>query len=88
MSELFSAKSEQEVSDFVFENYNKNNPLEVVGHNSKKIGRIIQASQTLSMDLMSGIIEYFPEELYIKVLPGTSINEIETALKEKNQFNC
>ena len=86
MSEIFSAKSEQEVSDFVFENYNKNNPLEVVGHNSKKIGRIIQASQTLSMDSMSGIIEYFPEELYIKVLPGTSINEIETALKEKNQF--
>ena len=86
MSEMFSAKSEQEVSDFVFENYNKNNPLELVGHNSKKIGRIIQASQTLSMDSMSGIIEYFPEELYIKVLPGTSINEIETALKDKNQF--
>ena len=86
MSELFSAKSEQEVSDFVFENYNKNNPLELVGHNSKKIGRIIQASQTLSMGSMSGIIEYFPEELYIKVLPGTSVNEIETALKEKNQF--
>ena len=39
MSELFSAKSEQEVSDFVFENYNKNNPLELVGHNSKKIAK-------------------------------------------------
>ncbi len=86
MSELFSAKSEQEVSDFVFENYNKNNPLELVGHNSKKIGRIIQASQTLSMDSMSGVIEYFPEELYIKVLPGTPMNEIESTLKEKNQF--
>ena len=27
MSGLFSAKSEQEVSDFIFESYNNNNPL-------------------------------------------------------------
>ena len=86
MSELFSAKSEQEVSDLLFENFNKNNPLELVGHNSKKIGRIIQSSQTLSLGSMSGILEYFPEELYIKVLPGTSINEIETELKKKINF--
>ena len=86
MSGLFSAKSEQEVSDFIFDNYNNNNPLELVGYNSKKIGRIIQTSQSLSMASMSGILEYFPEELYIKVLPGTSLNEIETVLKEKKQF--
>ena len=61
MSGLFSAKSEQEVSDFIFESYNNNNPLELVGYNSKKICRIIQASQTLSMESMSGILEYFPE---------------------------
>ena len=35
---------------------------------------------------MSGILEYFPEELYIKVLPGTPLSEIETTLKQKNQF--
>ncbi len=40
MSGLFSAKSEQEVSDFIFDNYNNNNPLEIVGYNSKKIGRL------------------------------------------------
>ena len=86
MSGLFSAKSEQEVSDFIFDNYNNNNPLEIVGYNSKKIGRIIQTSQSLSMESMSGILEYFPEELYIKVLPGTSLNEIESVLKEKKQY--
>lgn len=86
MSGFYSAKSEQEVSDFIFENFNNNSPLEIVGHNSKKIGRIIQSSQTLSLGSMSGILEYFPEELYIKVLPGTSINEIEMELKKKNQF--
>ena len=85
MSGFYSAKSEQEVSDFIFENFKNNSPLEIVGNNSKKIGRIIQSSQTLSLGSMSGILEYFPEELYIKVLPGTSIEEIETEL-EKNQF--
>ena len=86
MSGFYSAKSEQEVSDFIFENFNKSSPLEIVGYNSKKIGRIIQSSQTLSLGLMSGILEYFPEELYIKVLPGTSIEEIESELRKKNQF--
>jgi len=40
MSGYYSANSEQEVSDFIFENFNNNSPLEIVGHNSKKIGRI------------------------------------------------
>ena len=86
MSGFYPAKSEQEVSDFIFENFKNNSPLEIVGNNSKKIGRIIQSSQTLSLGSMSGILEYFPEELYIKTLPGTSIEEIETELGKKNQF--
>ena len=85
MSEIFYPKDEQDVSDFVFDSFNKNNPIEIIGHGSKKIGRIIQCSQTLSLKLMNGILEYFPEELYIKVLPGTPLNLIESALKEKNQ---
>ena len=86
MSGFYPAKSEQEVSDFIFENFKNNSPLVIVGNNSKKIGRIIQSSQTLSLGAMSGILEYFPEELYIKTLPGTSIEEIETELGKKNQF--
>ena len=85
MSEIFYPKDEQDVSDFVFDSFNKNNPIEIIGHGSKKIGRIIQCSQTLSLKSMNGILEYFPEELYIKVLPGTPLNLIESALKEKNQ---
>ena len=86
MSDIFYSKNEQEVSDFIFENYNKNNPIEIVGQSSKKIGRAIQTSQSLSLKNMSGILEYFPEELYIKVLPGTSLEEIEATLKNKNQY--
>jgi len=85
MSEIFYPKDEQDVSDFIFDSFNKNNPIEIIGHGSKKIGRIIQCSQTLSLKSMNGILEYFPEELYIKVLPGTPLNFIESALKEKNQ---
>ena len=85
MSEIFYPKDEQDVSDFVFDSFNKNNPIEIIGYGSKKIGRIIQCSQTLSLKSMNGILEYFPEELYIKVLPGTPLNLIESALKEKNQ---
>lgn len=85
MSEIFYPKDEQDVSDFIFDSFNKNNPIEIIGHGSKKIGRIIQCSQTLSLKSMNGILEYFPEELYIKVLPGTPLNFIESALKEKKQ---
>ena len=40
MPDLFLPKTEQEVSDFIFDNYNKSNPIEIVGNGSKKIGRI------------------------------------------------
>ena len=86
MSETFYARNEEEVSDFIFDHYNNNNPVELIGSGSKKIGRLIQSSKNLSLKTMSGILEYFPEELYIKVLPGTSLDEIESTLKEKNQF--
>ena len=86
MTETYYPKNESEVSNFIFDHFNKNNPIEITGYGSKKIGRIIQSSQTLSLKDLSGIIEYFPEELYIKVLPGTSLKEIEETLAKKNQF--
>ena len=43
MSGFYPAKSEQEVSDFIFENFKNNSPLEIVGNNSKKIDAIRHA---------------------------------------------
>ena len=37
MPDIFYPKTEQDVSDFVFDNYNKSNPIEIVGHGSKKL---------------------------------------------------
>ena len=51
----------------------------------KKIGRNFQSEKTLDLSEYSGIIEYKPEELYIKVKSGTPIKEIISQLDKNNQ---
>ena len=86
--------SEREVSNFIKKFYKSNIPVELVSSGSKKkIGKSLQCAKTLNLSKLSGIIEYFPEELYIKVKAGTPIQHLEEELKrlivfEKNrQFN-
>ena len=67
MSEIYSPSSEHEVADFIKNCNSQEIPIEITGHNSKPIGRLIQCSKSLNLKNLSGIIEYFPEELYIKV---------------------
>ena len=83
MNDIYSPVNEKEVSDFIHECHKESSPIEIIGNNSKKIGRVIQCSKTLCLEKINGIIEYFPEELYIKVKAGTSIKEIEEELKKK-----
>ena len=66
MPDIFYPKTEQDVSDFIFDNYNKSNPIEIVGYGSKKIGRLIQSSQTLSLSSMSGILGVFSRRIIHK----------------------
>ena len=57
-----------------------------IGSNSKKfIGYNVQAAKSLDFSSLSGVIEYLPEELYIKVKPGTLIKDIENILEKNNQ---
>ena len=64
----FKPKTIEEVSSIIKECYKKNIPLEVSGLKSKNnIGRNFQAEKNLDLSDYSGIIEYKPEELYIKV---------------------
>jgi len=85
-SEIVKPKDEQTVSDIVKQANKKNFPLEIVGTKTKKfIGYNLQVAKTLDLSNLAGIVEYLPEELYIKVKPGTSINLIEKTLEEKNQ---
>ena len=76
-------KNEREVSSFIKKFYKSNIPIELVGSGSKKsIGKPLQCSKTLSLKKLNGIIEYLPEELYIKVKACTSIQQIEEELKK------
>lgn len=85
MPEIYSPSSESDVAEFIKECNSHDIPIEIIGHETKSIGRLIQCSKTLNLKDLSGIIEYFPEELYIKVKAGTSLALIEAELDKKNQ---
>tara|TARA_B100000315_G_scaffold257419_1_gene306271 strand:+ start:907 stop:2187 length:1281 start_codon:yes stop_codon:yes gene_type:complete len=79
-------ENEKEVSNLIKRFYKSNIPVELIGSGSKKkIGRPIQCAKTLNLSKLNGIVEYLPEELYIKVKAGTSIKQIEEKLKENKQ---
>ena len=74
------------VSNLVKDFYKKKLPINLHGINSKKyIGYNVQAAKTLNLSNLNGVIEYLPEELYIKVLAGTPIKIIEDLLEKHNQ---
>jgi len=79
-------KDEKEVSKLIKQFYQSNHPIELIGSGSKrKIGRQLQYEKILSLSKLNGIIEYFPEELYIKVKACTPMRKIEELLKRNKQ---
>ena len=78
--------NEKEVSSFIKKSYKTNATIEIVGSKSKKkIGKPIQCTKVLNLSKLNGIIEYLPEELYIKVKGCTPIQKIEEELKKNKQ---
>ena len=83
---VLKPSTREQISEIIKESYKKSIPLEINGLNSKnKIGRNFQAEKTLDLSQYSGVIEYKPEELYIKVKAGTPIELIEKELDKNNQ---
>ena len=79
-------EDETQISSIVKELFKKNQPTEVVGLGSKIfIGNKIQSAKKLSLSRLSGIIEYLPKELYIKVKANTPVEVIEKELEKNNQ---
>ena len=75
-------KNEKEVSNFIKKFYKSNVPIELIGSGSKrKIGKPLQCGKVLNLSKLSGIVEYLPGELYIKVKACTPISQIEEELK-------
>ncbi len=46
MPEIYSPSSEHEVADFIKNCNSQEIPIEITGHNSKPIGRLIQCSKS------------------------------------------
>jgi len=79
-------RNEREASSIIKKFYKSSIPIELIGTGSKKkIGKPIQCAKTLSLSKLNGVVEYLPEELYIKVKAGTPIQEIEKELKKNQQ---
>jgi glycolate oxidase FAD binding subunit len=79
-------EDELQVSDVVQGLYKKNQPTEIIGTGSKNfIGNRIQSAKKLSLSKLSGIVEYLPEELYIKVKANTPLETVEKELEKNNQ---
>ena len=83
---IYYPKNESEVSELIKDLYKNDSPTEIIGHNSKSfIGNKAQSANTMSLSKLTGIIDYRPEELYIKVKACTPIEEVEKILDENNQ---
>ena len=83
---ILKPSNEKDISEIVKSCFKKNIPLEIQGLGTKKkIGRNFQSEKTLDLSKNAGIIEYLPEELYIKVKSGTPIDLIKKELKKNNQ---
>ena len=79
-------EDEQQVSSVIKELFKKNQPTELVGLGSKNfIGNKIQSAKKLSLYKLSGIVEYLPEELYIKVKANTPLEIVEQELEKNDQ---
>ena len=79
-------EDEQQVSNVIKDLYKKNQPTELVGLGSKNfIGNKIQSAKKLSLSKLSGVVEYLPEELYIKVKANTPLDLVEKELEKNNQ---
>mgnify|MGYP006099584415 CR=1 FL=1 len=77
---------EKELQSLIKKFYKSGVPIELIGSGSKrKIGKPLQCATTLCLLKLNGIIEYLPEELYIKVKACTSIKKIQEELKKNNQ---
>ena len=61
-------------------------PLEIVGHGSKRgIGRPAQTEHVLDLSRLTGVTLYEPEELVLSARAGTPLAEIEALLQNRGQ---
>ncbi|MGN6770776.1 MAG: FAD-binding protein [Rhizobiaceae bacterium] len=82
----FTPSTSEEVLSAVQWALSEEEPLEIVGHGSKRgIGRPVQAAHTLYLSGLSGVTLYEPEELVLSAKAGTPLADIEKLLDDNRQ---
>lgn len=82
----FAPTSPAEVLETVRWAAGEGEPLELVGHGSKRAtGRPAQTGHVLDCSALSEVTLYEPEELVLSARAGTPVAEIEALLAERNQ---
>lgn len=85
-SEVFRPREEAQVLEAVQWALSEGAPVEILGHGSKQsIGRPMQVAHGIDLSELTGVTLYEPEELVLTARAGTSLDEIETLLGEKDQ---
>ena len=83
---IFTPSTEAEILNVVRWAAGEEQPLEIVGHASKRsVGRPMQTAHTLDLSGLSGVTLYEPEELVLSARAGTPLAEIEALLAERGQ---
>ena len=86
MTERFSPESEQQAAELVRWALSEDKTLALRGTNTKQgFGVAVEADCELSLERLTGIVEYHPEELVMQARPGTSLAEIEQTLGQRRQ---
>ncbi|WP_299810873.1 glycolate oxidase subunit GlcE [uncultured Roseibium sp.] len=86
MDATFKPRDTRQVEDAVKWAAAEDQPLEVVGHGSKrKLGRPVQAAHVLDLSGLTGIESYEPAELVLTVKAGTAIAEVEKLVGDNGQ---
>lgn len=83
---VFTPTTSAEVLDAVRWAAAEEQPLEILGHGSKRgIGRPAQTEHAIDLSRLTGVTLYEPEELVLSARAGTPLAEIETMLAERGQ---
>ena len=85
MTSILLPEAEAEIEAIVHEAAASASPLAILGGGTRDIGRPVQAARVMSMQAMSGITLYEPTEMVIAARAGTSLAEIEAALRTNHQ---
>jgi len=84
---VYRPTDEKQLAEIISAALAQEEPLEVVAGGSKRgLGRPLQTPHTLDVSAFSGIRNYEPEELVLSAGAATSLDEIEKALRAKNQM--